>query len=160
MGVLLVPMLIIIALAPTPQPSDAALADFSRFSKALGQNVTLVDREGTVREGLVSSSTADSVTLAFGAGERIFARADVIKAERSRDGVKDGIIKGALFGGIVGVFAAQGYRSQNEAIAGWFGSVAIYSGIGWAMDASQKHPETIYRNASAPAAAVKLAVRF
>lgn len=157
MGVFLIPVMIVIALSPTPGPSDQTLADFSRFSKSIGRSVALVDREGTVREGVVSSATADSVTLGFVGGDRTFSQESVASAERLKDGVKDGFIKGALFGAIVGFFAGQGYDSEGGAVAGWFGSVAIYGLIGTAIDASQKHREPIYR---VPAPALKVAVRF
>jgi hypothetical protein len=156
MGVFLIPFMIIVALVPMPGPSEQALADFSRFSKAVGAPIALIDREGTVREGILSAAAADSVTVAFGGGERVFSRAAVASGERLRDGLKDGFIKGALFGAVVGIFAAQGYDSEGGAVAGWFGSVAIYGLIGTAIDASQKHREPIYR---APAA-LTVSVRF
>ena len=157
MGVILVPVLIIIALSPTPGPSAQALADFSRFSKAVGKPIALIDQEGAVREGMLASAAADSVTVAFAGGRRTFSQASIASAERLTDGVRDGIIKGALFGAVVGVFAAQGHDSQGSAVGGWFASVAIYGAIGAAIDASQTHRQPIYR---APAAAMKVSLRF
>ena len=156
MGAFLIPFLLIVAITPTPGASEKTLANFSRFSKAVGAPIVIIDREGTVREGRLSAATADSVTVQFGAGERVFSEAAVASAERLKDGVKDGFIKGAIFGAVVGILAGQGYDSEGGAVAGWFGSVAIYGLIGTAIDASQKHREPIYR---APAA-VKVSVRF
>ncbi|HET9704897.1 MAG TPA: hypothetical protein VFP85_12730 [Vicinamibacterales bacterium] len=157
MGVFLIPFLLIVAIAPTPGPSEKTLANFSRFSKAVGAPIVIVDREGTIREGRLSASTADSVTVAFAGGERVFSQAAVASAERLKDGLKDGFIKGALFGAVVGILAGQGYDSPGAATAGWLGSVAIYGLIGTAIDASQKHREPIYR--AAPPA-MKVSVRF
>lgn len=157
MGVFLIPFLLIVAISPTPGPSEKTLTNFSRFSKAVGAPIALIDRDGTVREGVLSAAAADSVTVAFSGGERTFSQPVIASAERLTDGVKDGVIKGAIFGAVVGIFAAQGYDSEGGALGGWVGSVAIYSAIGWAIDASQKHREPIYR---APAAAMKVSVRF
>ena len=157
MGVFLIPFLLIVAIAPTPGPSEKTLANFSRFSKAFGAPIVIVDREGTIREGRLSASPADSVTVAFAGGERVFSQAAVASAERLKDGLKDGFIKGALFGAVVGILAGQGYDSPGAATAGWLGSVAIYGLIGTAIDASQKHREPIYR--AAPPA-MKVSVRF
>ena len=157
MGVFLIPFLLIVTITPVPGPSARTLTDFTRFSKAVGAPIAIIDRDGTVREGRLSAATADSVTVAFGGGERVFSAAAVASAERLKDGLKDGFIKGALFGAVVGILAGQGYDSPGAATAGWFGSVAIYGLIGTAIDASQKHREPIYR-AAAPA--MKVSVRF
>jgi hypothetical protein len=156
MGVFLIPILLIVAITPMPGASEKTLTNFSRFSKAVGAPIAIIDREGTVREGRLSGATADSVTVQFGGGERVFSEAAVASAERLKDGVKDGFIKGAIFGAVVGILAGQGYDSEGSAVAGWFGSVAIYGLIGTAIDASQKHREPIYR----ASAAVKMSVRF
>ena len=157
MGVFLIPFLLIVTITPVPGPSAKTLTDFTRFSKAVGAPIAIIDRDGTVREGRLSAATADSVTVAFSGGERSFSQPAIASAERLKDGVKDGFIKGAIFGAVVGILAGQGYDSPGAATAGWFGSVAIYGLIGTAIDASQKHREPIYR-AAAPA--MKVSVRF
>ena len=163
MGYFILPLLIGIAIAPMPHPSEKTLADFSRFSKTTGTRISLVERDGTVREGKVSAATADTVTIAFGMGERTFSQTDIVSADRLRDSTKDGAIRGALFGAIIGILAGQGYSSSEDAMKGWYASVAIYAGIGWALDASQTHRQPIYRvlgPAAAPTPAVKMSLRF
>jgi hypothetical protein len=159
MGVLLVPILLIVAIAPAPGPSEKRLADFSRFSGAIGAPIAIIDRDGTVREGRLSAAAADSVTVMFSGGERSFSQPVIASAERLKDGVKDGFIKGAIFGAVVGVFALPGYDSRGGAVAGYLGSVAVYGLIGTAIDASQRHREPLYR-APVPAPAMKVSVRF
>ena len=92
MGVFLIPILLIVAITPMPGASEKTLTNFSRFSKAVGAPIAIIDREGTVREGRLSGATADSVTVQFGGGERVFSEAAVASAERLKDGVKDGFI--------------------------------------------------------------------
>ena len=161
MGMLIIPLLLIAITAPHSDVPADVLADFGRFSKAINAEIALVDQDGTVREGILTAATKDDVTVRFGSGLRTFSRATVMSAERVRDSRKDGAIKGAIFGAITGVFAMQGLDSAGEGVAAWFGSVAIYSGIGYLIDAAQTHREPIYRGAPvAPGASVKIAVRF
>ena len=163
MGYFILPLLIAIAVAPMPQPSETTLANFSRFSRTTGTRISLVERDGTVREGKVSAATADTVTIAFGIGERTFPKTEIVSAERLRDSSKDGAIRGALFGAIMGILASQGYSSSEDATKGWFASVAIYTGIGWALDAAATNRQLIYRVPGATAAsksAVRMSLRF
>ncbi len=161
MGFIIVPLLIIGLAAPS-NPSAETLSNFSRFSKAIGQEIALVDRDGVVREGILTAAATDSVNVCFGSGTTTISREVVVSAERLRDSQKDGAIKGAVLGAIGGLFALQGYSSKSGALAGWAGSVAIYASIGWAFDALQTHQEPIYRAAPKPATApkVKLSFRF
>jgi hypothetical protein len=161
MGMLIVPLLILMTIGPNPKTPDHVLADFSRLVKAEGVEIALVDRDGTVREGVLASAGADQLTMQFGAGQKTFARTEVVTAERLRDGRKDGVIKGAIFGAITGLFAMQGFNKPEEGLAAFAGSVAVYSAIGYALDAAQTHREPIYRAAGTPAPPpVKISLRF
>ena len=163
MGYFILPLLIAIAVAPMPQPSETTLANFSRFSRTTGTRISLVERDGTVREGKVSAATADTVTIAFGIGERTFPKTEIVSAERLRDSSKDGAIRGALFGAVMGLIASQGFSSSDDARNAFYISVAVYSGIGWALDASQTNRQPIYRVPGSAAAAqptVKMSLRF
>lgn len=150
-------LLLLLAFAPTSQPSATALADFSRLSKAAGQGIALVDLDGTVREGLLILATDEALTMRFAGGDRIFSRSTVTSAERLRDGNRDGAIKGALFGALIGAIAAQFDAGSSGEV--FFKSVAVYGGIGWMLDASQKHRQPIYR-AAAPEPSLKVSLRF
>lgn len=154
--------LIVLALlfGPSQKTPDEKLADFSRFAAAEGTNIALVDQEGTVREGLLLSTTADAVTMKFGRGERVFERSAIASAERLRDNSRDGAIKGALFGSLLGLVMAGAYSTGNDAEI-FLTHVALYGGIGWALDAAQTHRQPIYlAKPQPPAPAVKLALRF
>jgi hypothetical protein len=158
MGLLIFPLLIL-TVAPGGKPSEQALADFSRLSRAIGTEISLVDRDGTVREGLVAAASGDELTVLFGSGSRAFLRDDVVSAERLRDARKDGAIKGAIFGAVIGLIVVPLYDTSAQKAAGVASMMAVYSAIGWALDASQTHREPIYRSA-ALSPAVKVSLRF
>jgi uncharacterized protein YcfJ len=141
---------------------ESQLLDFSRFTEAIGAEIAIVDREGIVREGVVTAASADDVTMSFSGTPKTFSREVVASGERLRDGRRDGLVKGAVFGALVGLVVMQGYSSGGASqAAGFVSAVAIYSGIGWALDAAQNNREPIYRSpAPAPAPGVKLSVRF
>ena len=155
---LIFPLLILLTVAPGPGRSDAVMADFSRFSKSIAQEIAIVDYDGTVREGILTAATEDGITVQFGSGVKSFPRAAVASAERTRDGRTDGAIKGALWGALIGAIMSQAYEGSDWAGA-FVGHVAIYSGIGWTLDAAQSHREPIYR-APAAAATPKPSVKF
>ncbi len=160
MGLLVFPLLLVLTVGTGGKPSEQKLADFSRLSKAVDTEIALVDRDGTVREGLLTAVSADSVTMRFGSGSRVFARMDVVSAERLRDGKKDGAIKGAIFGAVLGAIIAPYYETSNQRLGAIASSMAVYSGIGWALDASQKNREQLYRSLPSPGGAVKVSLRF
>lgn len=160
MGVAIFPLLLLLTIGPNPKPSDKALADFSRFTRAIGAEVSLVEADGTVREGLVTAASTDQLTMTFAAGTRSFSRPVVASAERLRDSRKDGAIKGAIFGVVAGLVVAPFYDTSAQRMGAVVSQVALYSGIGWAVDAAQTHREPIYRSAPAPAAGVKVRARF
>jgi hypothetical protein len=160
MGAFIFPLILVITFAPAPQPSESTLADFSRFSKTIATRISLVERDGTVREGTVSAISADAVTLMFGIGERTFQKTEIFSAERLRDSSKDGALRGVLFGAFMGLVLGQGY---DLSAGDWLGWVSAYAGIGWAIDAAQTHRQPIYRVPGSSAAAkptVKMSLRF
>jgi hypothetical protein len=157
------PLILLLTLAPST-PDAKKLADFSRMSKAIHMEVALIDSSGVIREGRLIAATADALTLATPSGQRSFQRAEIAGAERIRDGRRDGLIKGMVFGAVTGIFAVQGLRTPAQGVAAWFGSIAIYGGVGWALDAAQTHREPLYRAPAANPAPQKpgltLSVRF
>jgi hypothetical protein len=159
MGILIFPLMALLPFMPAPKTPDHVLANFSRFSGAIGQEISVVDIDGTVREGVLVSASASGVTMRFGPNERVFNRDVIASAERLKDGRVDGAIKGAIFGFVMGALASQGARSDSEASKIALTSTAIYSGVGWVIDAAQDHRQTLYR-APASQPGVKLSIRF
>lgn len=142
MGFLMLPTMILIIMFPgfTPTP---ALAEFSRFAQAQGEEVAVVDMFGAERIGRVIAASSTNVTLEFGSATRVFEHADVLKADRLRDGTRDGLIKGMLIGGLVGWVV--GWESPSRAGRTFVGAVSVYGGIGYLLDRANTNRAPLYR---------------
>ena len=94
MGYLILPALVLI-FVPTPAARAHQLEDFSRLSRAIGKEVSLVDRSGLIRKGIVEAATADAVTLRFGSAAAVDpARRDRPVRSVMKDGRSDGVDQG------------------------------------------------------------------
>lgn len=140
MGFLTLPAIIVVMLLPGFTPAGA-LADFSRFADAQGEEIAIVDMFGAERLGRIVAASDASVTLAFGAGPQTFNRADVLKADRLRDGTGDGLLKGAVIGALVGWMAAMELGTAR----GFASSIAVYGGIGFVLDYANTNRAPLYR---------------
>lgn len=152
-------VLALLLLAAVPaNAQDTHLTDFSRFNKAVGDEVAIIDLDGNVREGVLKSVSEMDLTMQFASGEKVFQRDAISGGDRLRDRTGDGAIKGAVFGALVGLLYLGAYDNLSEAAAPYMTSVAVYAGIGWLFDASQTHRETIYR--ATPKPPLKVSLRF
>ena len=158
MGYLIVPTLLVILFAPAPA-SKPALADFGRFSKAIGQQISIVDTQGVVHEGTLRAASSAGVTMQFGPTTRMFQSGSIASAERLRDRSFDGAIRGALFGIVYGVLASQGATNDRQALQIALGMTTTCAGMGFALDYSQSHRQALYRAVNDPAP-LKVSLRF
>jgi hypothetical protein len=164
MDFLIVPIMIVAIALPTGKIHAPVPSDFSRFAKHLGQQISLVDTDGIVREGVLTAATADGVQMDFGGGQKLFPRSDVVSAERLHDGSIDGAIKGAVFGAVMGLLVAP--ELSEGAFQYGLATTALYGAIGFALDAAQVNRQPIYGVArkvnalGAPKPSRKLSFRF
>ena len=80
-----------------------------------------------------------------------------------RDGRIDCVIKGAVFGFVIGAFASQSCDSTTKCHTGAF--IATTAGIGYLLDAAETHRQPLYRaqaqrKAAKPTSALSLSFRF
>lgn len=122
---------------PAPARPADKLEDFSRLSKAIGERIVLVDPSGVVREGVLAAMTADAVTMRFGSMMQSFTRAEIAGAERLNDPTSDGVVKGMIFGALVGIGDVTGRQ--------YLGGIAIFGVVGYLLDAGENHREPLYR---------------
>ena len=135
-------------------------SDFSRLANAIDTEISLVDRNGAIREGVLTEYTTDAVTMTLGSQTRVIPRPDVVSAERIHDRRTDGPAKGAIVGFIVGLVARQFADSPGKGWAHWVGWTGIGAGVGWMLDASQDHREALYESWTMPRPGVKVTLQF
>ena len=141
MGYLFLPTLIFVIAFPGYTPADK-LADFRRFAAAQDEEVAVVDIFGAERIGRVVAASETSITLGLVSGTRTFDRGDVVKADRLRDGNGDGLMKGMLIGGMIGLFAGP----QSQSAGAFVGGVSVYAGIGYLLDRMSTNRAPLYRS--------------
>lgn len=141
------------------------LEDFTRFSKAIGKEVSIVDRSGVVREGVVEAVTDQNVMLRLGSGSQTVVRSEIVRADRMRDSNVDGVIKGLLLRLLMAQGAGQGSVSAERDYSPLV-LVGFFAALGYQQDAANHSPRPLYRAPSSaspapsPAPILKLAVRF
>lgn len=163
MTLLIVPGLFFLLAAPMPGPPAKALADFSRISRALNQQIALVDADGTKHEGVLTAADGDQVSVKLGSATKTFSRANIASAERKGDGRIDGVVKGALFGFVIAALASQGCDDTTRCHP--WRLVAATAGVGYWFDAEETHSRPLYRApamiaAAKPKPALSLSFRF
>ena len=128
------------------------LDDFSRLSRAIGKEVSIVDQSGLVREGVVEMVAADEVRLRFGSATQWLPIGVIASVDQLKDGRRDGAIKGAVFGAITGALTMYSFHRHPE----WLSPnanrsgmsllhVTTWSGIGWLVDAVNTSRKPLYR---------------
>jgi hypothetical protein len=154
MRYLLLPVVFVIV--ATSAAHAQALEDFSNISRAIGKEVSIVDRIGLVREGVLEAVTADAVTLRVGSATTQLERAVIASAERIKDDSSDGAIRGALLGLAIILVPNQGGFS----FAGYWRGVALLAAVGYVADVTESNRQPLYRAPSASAPTLKVSWRF
>ena len=145
MGLLIFPLMIVLIAVPGIPVSAGVLADFSRLQKAQNADVAVLDQTGIERIGRLMKATDTNVTLQFGSTTHTLERADVFSADRLRDSTKDGVVKGAIFGLLVGLIAMQGFDSSDQFPEAVVASMTVYGGVGYLLDRAHTSRAPLYR---------------
>jgi len=139
-----------------PAAHAQGLEEFSGFLRAIGKEVSIVDRSGLIREGIVEAATADGVTLRVGSATRLFPRAEIASAERMKDDSSDGAFRGALLGLAIILVPNQGGFSFTD----YWRGVALFAAAGYLFDVTESNRQPLYRAPSASAPTLKVSRRF
>lgn len=158
----------LLTLAAVPVAYAQQADDLSRFSRAIGREVSIVERSGLVREGVVETVTADEVVLRVGSSTQRLPGDAIARAALMKDGRRDGAIKGAIFGAITGAWAMYSYHrhpewiNANANLPGMFLlHVTSWSALGWLLDAANTNRETFYQaSAAVRKGTLQLSFRF
>ncbi len=144
----------------TPAAQAQGLEDFKRISRVIGKEVSVVDRSGLIREGIVEAATADGVRLRVGSATEWLPRADIASAERMKDESSDGALRGAIWALAVALIPNQDTTSAGD----YWRSVAIAFVVfpigGYLLDAAESNRQPLYRATPSPAPPLKVSWRF
>jgi hypothetical protein len=107
------------------------------LSSARGHAVAVIDADSREWQGRLLSVAADAITVEIDSDTKQFPLASVKRVDAHGDSVKDGLIKGALFGLLVSSFVQDARFTLT--------SVGVYSVIGVGLDALNSCNHTVYR---------------
>jgi hypothetical protein len=134
--------LFLVLIITLPDVTPTQLTDFSRFAKVPGEEIAVVDVFGAESLGRVIAATDTSVTLGLRAGSHTFHRADLLSADRLRDGTSDGLIRGLAIG-VLSSWAAS--REQGLTFREFAVSVSVSGAVGYLLDRSSSERAPLYR---------------
>ena len=143
-----------------PAAHAQRLEDFSNMSRAIGKEVSIVDRSGLIREGIIEAATADAVTLRIGSASQRLLRADIASAERMKDESSDGARRGAIWALAVALIPNQGWTSAGDYLRGVAIAFVFFPTAGYLLDAAESNRQPLYRAPSASSPTLKVSFRF
>jgi hypothetical protein len=143
MEFLVLPLIIGIIAVPAPGPSSDALADFTRIQKALNREVYVRDTAGQERIVSILDAGTDAITVAIGQQQMTLQRDEILAVDRMKDSSRDGFVKGALIGLILG--AAVGSAFDGRQGQYMFRAALSYGAIGYLFDYGHTSRAPLYR---------------
>jgi hypothetical protein len=143
----------------TPAARAQSLEDFASISRAIGKEVSVVERTGPIREGIVEAVTADGLKLRVRSATEWVPRADIASAERMKDESSDGALRGAIWALAVALIPNQGWTSAGEYWRTVGIAFVVFPTAGYLFDAAESNRQPLYR-APSPAPMLKVSRRF
>lgn len=143
MGFLIVPLIIGIIAVPAPAPPPTELANLARIRRALNEEVYLRDASGQERVVSILGVGADTVTVSVGQQWQTMPRDEILAVDRMKDGNRDGFVKGALIGLILGGIIEANVPDSNGRYV--LQGAVSYSLIGYVFDRANSSRSKLYR---------------
>jgi hypothetical protein len=157
MGWIYIGLIVAIVGMPGPPLDPKALEDFARLQHEIGQRVYVTDHEGVERVGTLSAATVSDLTLDLGRHAQQMHADQIQAVDGYDDPITDGLVKGALIGGLLGLVAIQARGSSGGVWKPILGGVAFYGGIGALFDRGHHARTPIYRT---PPATIVVRLRW
>ena len=117
---------------------------WNRLRDSRGQHVSIIDADRREWQGRLLEVAADALVIEFESAPRKFSVFEVNRVDADGDSVRDGLAKGAIFGGFIGLLAARDARAV-------LGGASVYGLVGLGLDALNNCRHTIYRPSAASA---------
>ena len=125
----------------------AQTASTQKLGSAEGQHVFVIDADSREWQGKLIKVSADALEIDGESGVRRFDLHNVKRVDSDGDRLHDGVIKGAVFGALMGmIFSTSEFRAQAMVGAG-----VSYALVGLCMDAMNNSKQTVYRGTPIPA---------
>ena len=144
------PVIVLASLALLLLPTPVRAQPLSRLASAEGRPVFVIDVDSREWQGRLLKATKDMLIIESEAGTREFQLTNVKRVDADGDRIRDGAIKGALFGLMLGALSSG--HGGGRIIAG---GTVLYGLIGAGIDALNQSKHTVY-NGPAPQASVTL----
>jgi hypothetical protein len=149
-----------VILVSAPATYAQGLEAFLNISRAIGKEVSVVDRSGLIREGILEAATADAVTLRVGSATQWLLRADIASAERMKDESSDGALRGAIWALALALIPNQGWESAGDYLRSVAIAFVVFPTAGYLLDAAESNRQPLYRAPSASSPTLKVSWRF
>jgi hypothetical protein len=143
MEFLILPLLIGLIAVPSPGPSAARLADFTRLDGVEHEEVYVVDTSGLERRLTLVEAGDAAVKFMVGQQQLEIHRDAILRVDRVRDSSLDGAIKGMLFGLLVGAAIESNVSDGNGRYL--LQGALTYGGIGYLFDRGHTGRQAVYR---------------
>lgn len=132
-------------------PATAVADQAPKLKSAEGDIVFVIDEQRREWVGRLLKVSADSLILEDNDGSHEFALAKIRRVDAENDSIRDGAIKGVIFGGVLGLLYAAAYDDARPL----FTSVLVYGAIGAGIDALNRNKHTVYSGPARLAVTIK-----
>lgn len=163
------PRVVIIWLVLVLSPLAASAQPLTESWPGLKPNgldtVYVLDEAGVETTGKLLAWTPDALILWRGGAEQRLDRRDVVRVQK-RDSLRNGVIAGAVVGGVMGLLTAAISDCPSSSESGcvgsrsalWLVSTVTYTGMGVGLDALVRGRTTVYSR-EAPARHTSITAR-
>jgi hypothetical protein len=130
-------------------PFAANAQNLGDLRAARGHQVAVIDADSREWQGRLLEVAQDQLTIELDASPRLFTLDDVKRVDAHGDSVRDGLVKGALFGLLVGAIVGDARTAAASSLS--------YALVGIGLDALNSCRHTVYRT---PAATASIKLRW
>jgi len=131
------PLLLLVPLTLL-MPSRVEVGETRHLSDARGRHVYVIDQESREWQGRLLDVSPEAIVLDIQSTSRQFTLAQITRVDAKGDSIKDGVIKGALFGLLLGAVFGQSSDAAARGSLTW----AV---LGMGLDALHSHKDVVYK---------------